>query len=119
MSEQVLQYQTTLPVEQCIQQIITKPWIYGPDPLNELWYKCDKISDSSLLVTFTGGCFRKITRTQYIVDFSKQEDGTHIAMTFKKEMLGLPPMTLVRDIDCFMETKISASRKSHRGIFLE
>lgn len=117
MKEQPLQYETVLPVELCIQQIISQPWTYGPDSLNELWYKCEKISESNLLVTFTGGRFRKIMRTQYLLVFSRHGENTNITMTFQKEMFGMPPMTHILDIDCFMEKKIGALRKSRWGIF--
>lgn len=110
MTTNQLIYTTTLLASQCIENIMKKPWIYYCKYGTELWYKCDKINDSRILLTFKGGTFRKMMRTTYIVDFVQTPLMTKIVMMFYKEMLGLPALTPPNDIDEFMNQKANARK---------
>ena len=67
--------------------------------------------DTQVLITFTGGQFRKMMRTQYLMEFLSQENHTLIVLRFQKELFGLPPMTPSSDIDLCMKQKLNAVRK--------
>lgn len=103
-------YRTYLPIPECIRKIEQLPWEYECDFGTPLWYRCKIIADTSVLVTFTGGKFRKIKRTQYILDFSSENSMTIVEARFYKELFGMSPMTLATDIDFFMKQKIGAIR---------
>lgn len=106
MNPKPLYYQTDLPAAQCIA---AEPWEYG-DELTPLWYRCDAVAETGLVVTFRGGKFRKIVRTRYRMAFSPAEGRTVIRLDFLDELLGLPPMTLITDIDLFLSHKLRATR---------
>lgn len=110
MRDYNLRYQTELPAFECIHRISHLPWKYRDEWGTDLWYKCEVISDTRLLVIFTGGQFRKAKRTQFFLDFVVERGNTLVIMSFYKEMFGLPPMTPLGDIDRFMNQKISAVR---------
>lgn len=103
-------YKSELPIHLCINKIYTKPWIYACRFGTELWYKCEIISDNKMIITFTGGQFRRIMRTQYILEFIEDENNTKIIMTFQNEILGLPALTPKSDIDLFMKQKLDATQ---------
>ena len=111
MVDQVLYYESMYSLQECIMQIIKEPQQYYCEWSTDLWYKAEKISDTQVWITFTGGQFRKMMRTQYLMEFFHQEDHTLIVMRFQKELFGLPPMTSPLDIDRCMEQKINAIRK--------
>lgn len=103
-----LMYRTKLSVNDCISSMSRTPWEYECKWGTPLWYECEKISDTQLLVIFKGGQFRKAVRTQYLMEFSGEDGETVITVRFYKESLGLPPMTPPDDIDRFMKQKIQA-----------
>ena len=105
-----LRYATELPAAECIQKIMETPWEFKCEWGTPLWYKCEIVSPTRLFVTFTGGQFRKIKRTQYWMDFSLENGRTVITMSFYKELVNLSPFTLAGDIDLFMEQRINATR---------
>lgn len=109
--DQVFYYESTYNLQECIIQIIKEPQKYDCKWGTALWYKANKISDSQVLITFMGGQFRKMMRTQYLMEFLPQEDHTIIILRFQKELFGLPPMTHPSDIDLCMEQKLKATRK--------
>lgn len=111
MVDQVLYYESKNNIQECITQIIKEPQQYSCKWGTDLWYKAEKISDTQVWITFTGGQFRKMMRTQYLMEFFPQEDRTRIVMRFQKELFGLPPMTSPLDIDRCMEQKVNATRK--------
>ena len=111
MVDQVLHYESRYSVEECIAQIIQEPQQYCCEWGTDLWYKAEKISNTQVWITFTGGQFRRMKLTQYLMEFISQEDHTTIVMRFQKELFGLPPMTPPVDIDRCMEQKINATRK--------
>ena len=76
-----------------------------------MWYSCVVMTNNQLWITFTGGQFRKMMQSQYSADFKVHQEKTLIELTFQKEMLGLPCMTLPSDIDLFMKQKTGATRK--------
>lgn len=104
-------YITNLSTKQCMENIFVKPWIYHCRYGTELWYRCDTVGDSRLILTFTGGVFRKMMRTTFIVDIKENGCETEIVLTFHKEILGLPALTPVSDIDEFMKQKADAKRQ--------
>ena len=104
-------FQTHLPVNDCIERIISMPWEFrDPRYSTPLWYKCQMISATRLLITFTGGQFQRFRRTEYIVDFYTRGQQTVIEMYFHKEFLSLLPYTSTQDLDAFMSQKIMAKR---------
>ena len=103
-------YQSELPVKECIQKISAQPWEYKSNSGDALWYKCEMVSDTRLLVVFTGGQYRKAMRSQFFIDFMVEEGNTIVTMCFIKDLFGLPLMTPMNDIDCFMKQKINAIR---------
>ena len=111
MVDQTLYYESTYNMQECIMRIIEEPQRYSCKWGTELLYKSDKISDTQIGITFTGGQYRKMMRTQYLMEFHPEAEHTSIVLRFQKEMFGLPPMTSPLDIDRFMEQKISAVRK--------
>ena len=68
------------------------------------------VAPTQLLVSFCGGQFRKSMRTQYTMEFETIDSQTIVTLSFKSEMLKLPPMTPISDIDQFMKQKMSAVR---------
>lgn len=106
----VYRYATRLTISECIQSIINAPWEYEGGVCDPLWYKCEVLHDAQLLVIFTGGQFRRIRNTQFIMDFQKEHDNTIVTLKFHKELFGLPPMTPPRDIDTFMKQRINATK---------
>ena len=104
-------YHSQLALNDCIKRITSLPWEFEDVwTSSSLWYKCQTISPTQLLITFTGGEFRRSRRTKYVMVFSKKEQTTVIEVRFQKEFLGLPPMTSVDEIDAFMTQKIMAKR---------
>lgn len=104
------QYDTDLSVRVCVQRILEQPWEYECEWGTPLWYECQAVSPSRLLITFTGGQFRKIKRTQYYADFVERNGRTMIMMRFCKELFNSSPFTIPSDIDLFMIQKINAVR---------
>lgn len=109
--DQSLYYESAYNVHECIIQITTEPQRYNCKWGTSLWYKAERISDTQVLITFTGGQFRKMMRTQYLMEFLPQEHNTLIVLCFQKELFGLPPMTHPSDIDLCMKQKLNAIRK--------
>ena len=111
MVDQVLYYESMYSLQECIMQILNEPQKYSCKWGTDLWYTAQKLSDAQVWITFTGGQFRKMMRTQYLMEFLQQEDHTSIILRFQKELFGLPPMTSPLDIDRCMEQKVNAVRK--------
>ena len=109
--DQTMCYDSPLNIYDCIIQITKDPQQYECKLGTALWYKTEILSGTQILITFTGGQFRKMMRTQYIMDFLPQENHTQIVMRFQKELFGLPPMTPPSDIDLCMKQKLNAVRK--------
>ena len=59
MVEQALYYESMYNMQECIMRIIEEPQRYSCKWGTELWYKAEKISDTQIWITFTGGQFRK------------------------------------------------------------
>ena len=106
-----LVYESPNNVHECITQVTKEPQQYECKWGTELWYKAEKISDTHVLITFTGGQFRKIMRTEYLMEFIPQEHHTLVVLHFLEELFGLPPMTSPLDIDLCMMQKLNAVRK--------
>lgn len=106
-----LYYESPNSVHECIIQITKDPQEYECKWGTALWYKATRISNTQVLITFTGGQFRKMMRTQYLMEFLPQECNTLIVLRFQKELFGLPPMTPPSDIDFCMKQKLNAVRK--------
>ena len=111
MTDQILYYESMYNLQECMMGMLREPQRYCCECGTDLWYKAEKISDTQVWVTFTGGQFRKMMRTQYLMEFLAREDHTAIVMCFQKELFGLPPMTPLSDIDRCMAQKIKAKRK--------
>lgn len=109
--DQALYYESAYNLNECIIRITNRPQQYDCKWGTSLWYTADRISDNEVLITFTGGQFRKMMRTQYIMEFLPQECHTQIVLRFQKELFGLPPMTHPSDIDLCMKQKLNAVRK--------
>ena len=107
---QILRYESPYDWQECIIRLVKEPHQYECEWGTELWYKADVISNTQILITFTGGQFRKTMRTQYLMEFLPQERHTLIVLRFQKELLGLPPMTLPSEIDLCMKQKLDAMR---------
>lgn len=112
MVDQVLYYESMYNLQECVMQIMKEPQRYYCKLGTDLWYKAEKISDTQVLIAFTGGQFRKMMRTQYLMEFFPQIEHTTIVLRFQKELFGLPPMTSPLDIDRCMEQRIKAVRKN-------
>ena len=104
-----LSYRTPLSPDGCIAAITAQPWEYG-DELTPLWYACGETGTGTLEVTFRGGKFRKAMKTRYRLTFKEDANGTTVALEFLGELLGLPPMTHLTDIELFLMQKIHAER---------
>lgn len=111
MTDQVLYYESMYTLQECVIQITKEPQQYDCEWGTALWYKAERISNTQVLITFTGGQFRKMMRTQYLMEFISQENHTLIILRFQKELFGLPPMTPPSDIDLCMEKRLNATRK--------
>ena len=111
MTNQDIYYESMYNVQECITRITKEPQQYECKWGTPLWYKAERISNPQVLITFTGGQFRKMMRTQYLMEFLPQEDHTLIVLRFQKELFGLPPMTHPSDIDLCLEQKLNAIRK--------
>ena len=108
MNNYYLVYHTPLSASDCIRSISRMPWEFECKWGTALWYECERLSCTQLLVTFKGGQFRKSVRTQYLMEFVVEGQETIITVRFYKESFGLPPMTPPDDIDRFMKQKINA-----------
>ena len=104
-------YESPNNIYECIIQITKEPRQYDCKWGTALWYKANRISDTQVLITFTGGQFRKMMQTQYLMEFLPQEHHTLIVLRFQKELFGLSPMTPPSDIDLCMKQKLNAVRK--------
>ena len=111
MADQALYYESMYNTQECIMRIIKEPQRYSCKRGTELWYKAEKISDTQIWITFTGGQFRKMMHTQYLMELHSEAEHTSIVLRFQKELFGLPPMTSPLDIDCCMEQRVNAVRK--------
>lgn len=111
MIHQVLYYESMCNMQECILRIMEEPQRYSCERGTELWYQAEKISDNRIWITFTGGQFRKMMKTQYLMEFHPEPEHTSIVLRFQKELFGFPPMTSPLDIDRCMEQKINAVRK--------
>lgn len=88
-----------------------EPKTFGKNPCNLENYKCDRISDTQILVTFTGCRFGRARKTQYLFHFLISLKCTEIVLEFKHELFGFPlPYTSIFLIDEFMREKIQAYR---------
>ncbi len=115
-----LRYETALPLSVCIQKILEEPWTYGTKILDELWYQCEQLTNSSLRIEFTGGQYRSARRTEYLAEFTSTPNGTVILMFYQGEnlfrFLGgsfrsyVPPYTPFKLIDQFMWEKAQAKQ---------
>ena len=104
-------FQTNLPLYDCVDRIVCLPWGFtDPRYSTPLWYKCEMISATQLLITFTGGLHRRSKHTEYRLEFYTKDQRTVIEMYFSKELFGLPAMTTTQDLDTFMSQKIMATR---------
>lgn len=112
MTDQVLYYESTYSVQECISRIIEEPQQYSCKWGTDLWYRAELISGSQVWITFTGGQFRKMMQTQYLMEFHPQAEKTLIVLRFQKELFGLSPMTSTMDIDRCMEQRMNAARKA-------
>ena len=106
-----LYYESAYNLHECIIQITKEPQQYECKWGTARWYKAERLSDTQVLITFTGGQFRRMMRTQYLMEFLPQENHTLIVLHFQKELFGLPPMTPYSDIDLCMRQKLNAVRK--------
>ena len=111
MVDQVLHYESMYNMQECTLRIIQEPQRYSCKWGTELWYTAEQVSDTQVWITFTGGQFRKVMRTQYLMEFHPENEHTSIVLRFQKELFGMPPMTSTLDIDRCMEQKICAVRK--------
>ena len=109
--DHTLVYESPNNVYECIIQITKEPQQYECKWGTELWYKAERISDTQVLIIFIGGQFRKMMRTQYLMEFIPQEHRTLVVLHFQKELFGMPPMTPPSDIDLCMMQKLNAVRK--------
>ncbi len=109
--DQTLYYESPNNVYECIIQITKEPQQYDCKWGTHLRYKAESISDTQVLITFTGGQFRKMMRTQYLMELLPQAEHTSVILRFQKELFGLPPMTPPSDIDLCMEQRLNAIRK--------
>ena len=105
-----LVYHSSLPVKSCVEKILLEPWTYQCRWGTELWYKCEKVSETQLIIIFTGGQFRKAMRTEFNVELLEQDQSTKIIMFFQKDLFGLVALTHPKDIDLFMHQRIDAHR---------
>lgn len=108
--DQVLNYTSAYDPQECIVRITKEPQQYECELGTPLWYQAERISDTRVLITFTGGQFRKMMRTRYIMDLLPQENHTQIILSFQNELLGMPPMTPPSDIDLCMAQRLNAVR---------
>ena len=110
-----LYYESEYSLYECIMQIIKEPQQYDWKFGTKLWYEAEKISDTQVLIIFTGGQLRRMMRTQYIMEFLPQEHHTVIVLRFQKELLGLSPLTPLSDIDLCMKQKLNAVRNQNQS----
>ena len=113
-------FHTPLSVDDCIERISRLPceFLFKDIFLTTvLWYKCEAISQNCLLITFTGGTFRRPRHTQYVANFYAGVAGTIITMHFHREWLLYPlpikffcPFTATQEIEALMKQKLSAER---------
>ena len=108
----VMKYETVYTVPECIQRITAQPQQFECEWGTELWYRAEKIGQNQVWITFTGGQFRKAKRTEYIMELQPEGDHTLVVMRFRKDLFGLPPMTIPKDIDLCMQQKLAAVRKA-------
>ena len=106
-----LYYESACSIQECSIRITKEPQQYECQWGTPLWYKAERISDTQVQITFTGGKFRKMMRTQYLMEFLPEKHCTLVVLHFQKEMLGLPPMTNPADIDLCMKQKLNAVRR--------
>ncbi len=105
-------YKTEQALTSCVNSICCLPMTFGTNPFNLEQYDCVQRSDTELLITFKGARFGKLIRTEVLATFSACSHGTIILLSFQRELFGLPPMTSINTLDCFMEQKIGAQRIS-------
>ena len=111
MRKNIYVFQTHLPLNKCVERITSTPWEFEDVwSASSLWYTCQAVSPTRLLITFTGGQFRRSRRTEYTMDFMVMEQTTVIEVKFQKEMWGLPPMMTAQELDSFMNQKLLAVR---------
>jgi len=113
-------FHTLLSVDDCIERITRSPceFLFKDFFLTTvLWYKCEAISRNRLLITFTGGTFRRPRHTEYVANFYTDATGTIITMHFRREWLLYPlpikffcPFTATQEIEALMKQKLSAGR---------
>ena len=111
-TEKVLFYESAYNVHECITQITKEPHRYTCELGTELWYQTERLSDTQVFITFTGGQFRKMMQTQYLMEFIPRQHNTRIVLRFQKELFGFLPMTSPSDIDRCMKQKLDAVRGS-------
>ena len=100
-------YYSRLSIEECIKRITDKPWEFESYwKLFVLWYKCQTVSPTQLLITFTGGQFAGTRRTKYLISFSTKGEVTVIHVDFRGELLGFPPFTPSQELDAFIREKV-------------
>ena len=104
-------YYSRLSIEECIKRITDKPWKFKSYwRLFVLWYRCQTVSPTQLLITFTGGLGVGNRRTKYLMSFSTKGEVTVIHVDFRGELLGFPPFTPRQELDTFMRVKAHACR---------
>ena len=97
-------FHTSLSVEACRDILSESETCYG-DPLNPGRVRSMPLGDGRYMLTFLGQRFGKARRTEYIVNI--QAEGT-VILKFRRELLGLPPMTPEQEIVRYMAEKFNA-----------
>lgn len=106
-------FTSSFSVNECIERIISAPWTFRVDPSwipYDLWYECQMLSPEKLMVSFTGGVFRKRYRSNYEMVFSSREQVTVIKLyCCRNHFLDMHAPT--QDIVAFMRQKVHALRE--------
>lgn len=103
-------YESGLSPRDCIAKIVEQPYVFRLDGCEEATFDATVVTESRLLITFTGGQYGRKPHTQYIVDFTEDGGKTAISFRFFKENFDFPPCTPLSHIDLFMQKKVCAVR---------
>lgn len=100
-------FRTSLSAADCARILRDTEPTFG-DLLNPNFFEVKPLEDGRMLLIFKGKRFGKAIRTQYLMRFADEPGGCVVTLDFHRELLGLPSMTTVQEIDLFMKDKLQA-----------
>lgn len=105
-------YSTNIGIPQCIELLKYRCNTTRSRDFNPLVCDCEVLSQSQVLLIFRGyKLYGRMRKTKYLATFNLAGGLTEITLQFQSDILGMPPLTPVQEIDLFLQETIQARRR--------